>query len=181
MADRPVPARLETSRLVLRRPVPEDAESMYARWAQDPEVTRFLVWRPHESIEESRAHIGRSLLSWRDGSAWVWFLEEKNTGLLVGSIAARPNEHGVNVGYLVARDRWGRGYMPEALSAVAEWWLGQPDIYRVWATCDLENRGSARVLEKAGFTLEGTLRRWQTHVNLSDEPRDALCYSRVRE
>ena len=68
----------------------------------------------------------------------------------------------------------------EALQAVAPWWLSQPCTFRVWATTDVENRASARVLEKAGFELEGTLRRWDVHPNLSSAPRDALCYSRVR-
>jgi RimJ/RimL family protein N-acetyltransferase len=70
--------------------------------------------------------------------------------------------------------------MTEAVRAVADWWLEQPAIYRVWAVCDVENRASARVLERAGFELEGTLRRWMIHPNVSDEPRDALCWARVR-
>ena len=178
--DQPTPPeRLETGRLILRRPVPTDAEAMFARWAQDPEVTRYLVWRPHTSLDDSRAHIARCVQSWENGREFVWLLEEKGSGRLAGSIATRPDQHGVNVGYLVARDCWGRGFMPEALRAVTEWWLSQPGVFRVWATCDIENPASARVLEKSGFTLEGTLRRWQAHVNLDAEPRDALCYSRV--
>ena len=66
------------------------------------------------------------------------------------------------------------------VEAVVPWWLSQPGTFRVWATTDVENRASARVLEKAGFELEGTLRRWDVHPNLSSAPRDALCYSRVR-
>jgi RimJ/RimL family protein N-acetyltransferase len=54
-------------------------------------------------------------------------------------------------------------------------------IWRVQAFCDLANRASARVLEKAGLTLEGTLRRYMVMPNLSAAPRDMLCYSKVRE
>ena len=53
-------------------------------------------------------------------------------------------------------------------------------VRRVWAVCDIDNRASARVLEKIGFEQEGVLRRWITHPNVGPEPRDALCYSRVR-
>ena len=70
--------------------------------------------------------------------------------------------------------------MGEAVDAVAAWFLSQPAVERVWATCDVENPSSARVLAKAGFELEGTLRRWDVHPNLGEKRRDALCYSRIR-
>jgi RimJ/RimL family protein N-acetyltransferase len=107
-------------------------------------------------------------------------IEERDSGLLVGSLAARDGAHGVNLGYLVTADRWGRGYMVEALAPVVDWFLSRPDVFRVWATCDTGNQASARVLEKAGFAFEGILRRWDLHPNVSREPRDARCYSRVR-
>ena len=39
---------IETPRLLLRRLLPEDAPQMYANWASDPEVTRYLRWEPHK-------------------------------------------------------------------------------------------------------------------------------------
>lgn len=174
------PEIFETERLRLRGPRASDAETIFRRWTQDPEVTRYLVWRPHRSVTEAEAHIARCETGWRTGGPFVWLLEDRSSGVLVGSLAARPGDHGVNLGYLLARDAWGRGLMVEALRPVVEWWLGRPQVHRVWATCDPENRGSARVLEKAGFRLEGVLRRWEVHPNLGPEPRDALCYGRVR-
>src|SRR5215470_11140666 len=58
--------------------------------------------------------------------------------------------------------------------------LAQPTIYRVWATCDVENEASARLLERAGMEREGVLRRWLVHPNLSEAPRDCFCYSIVK-
>jgi RimJ/RimL family protein N-acetyltransferase len=69
--------------------------------------------------------------------------------------------------------------MAEAVDAVSTWFLSQSSVERVWATCDVENTASARVLEKAGFELEGTLRHWDVHPNLGGGRRDALCYSRI--
>lgn len=174
------PETFETERLRLRRPRAADAETIFRRWTQDPEVTRYLVWRPHGSVAEAEAHIARCDDGWRAGTPFVWLLEARTSGELVGSLAARRGDHGINLGYLLARDAWGRGLMAEALRPVVEWWLERPDVHRVWATCDVENRGSARVLEKAGFRLEGVLRRWEVHPNLGPEPRDSLCYGRVR-
>ncbi len=174
------PETIETERLRLRRPFEEDAEEIFEAWARDPEVTRYLVWRPHQSVAETRAFLFRCKFRWEEAREFVWVFEERSTGRLVGSLAARPGAHGVDVGYLMARDRWGHGMMTEVLTSVCPWWLSQEGVYRVWATCDVENRASARVLEKACFSLEGTLRRWDRHPNLGEEPRDALCFSRVR-
>lgn len=176
----PVPDSLETARLVMRRARPDDAAAVFHGWAQDEEVTRYLVWRPHLSIDEAVSHVQRCEAAWLAGTTYTYFLEDRDTGSVVGSIAMRPGGHGVNIGYLLARPYWGRGLMAEAVNGIAEWWLTQPGIYRVWATCDVENRQSARVLEKCGFILEGTLRRWEHHPNVSAEPRDSLCYGRIR-
>jgi len=56
----------------------------------------------------------------------------------------------------------------------------EPDIYRVFATCDVDNPASAKVMEKAGMKYEGLLRRYMIHPNVSEEPRDCLMYARVR-
>ena len=61
-----------------------------------------------------------------------------------------------------------------------DWAFKQPDIFRVQAICDVENIGSARVMEKAGMVREGLLRRYVVHPNISDEPRDAFLYAIVK-
>jgi RimJ/RimL family protein N-acetyltransferase len=70
--------------------------------------------------------------------------------------------------------------MSEALQSVLQWALAQPEIFRVWATCDIDNLASARVLERVGMEREGVLRRWLVHPNISEVPRDCLCYSVVK-
>ncbi|HUF68564.1 MAG TPA: GNAT family N-acetyltransferase [Longimicrobiales bacterium] len=175
------PDEIATSRLRLRVPTLADAPVIFERWTQDPDVTRYLVWMPHRNVDESKSHIRRCLAGWESGKSFTWFIETLTTQSLVGSIAARDQPHGINLGYLLARNAWGKGYMAEAVDAVAAWFLSQPTVERVWATCDVENAASARVLAKAGFDLEGTLRRWDVHPNLGEKRRDALCYSRIRD
>jgi RimJ/RimL family protein N-acetyltransferase len=67
--------------------------------------------------------------------------------------------------------------MTEALSAAVAWARTMPRIRRVWAVCDVDNRASARVMEKAGLVFEGVLRRWAVHPNISPVPRDCTCYA----
>ena len=71
--------------------------------------------------------------------------------------------------------------MVEAVRAVAGWYLEQGVVERVWATCDVANTASARVLEKAGFEFEGVLRRWDVHPGAGGQRRDARSYSLTRE
>jgi RimJ/RimL family protein N-acetyltransferase len=70
--------------------------------------------------------------------------------------------------------------MSEAALSVVRLALAQSTIYRVWANCDVKNVASARLLERVGMEREGALRRWLVHPNLSEAPRDALCYSIVK-
>jgi RimJ/RimL family protein N-acetyltransferase len=95
-------------------------------------------------------------------------------------LEARPKGHMVNIGYVLARNQWGQGLMPEAVRALKAEALGLPEIFRVEATCDVDNRASARVLEKSGFLLEGRLARFTVHPNLDVKPRDCLLYAACR-
>jgi len=70
--------------------------------------------------------------------------------------------------------------MAEALTEVVHWALQQPSVFRIGSVCGVENVGSARVMEKAGLSREGLLRRWLVHPNISDVPRDCFIYARVR-
>ena len=71
--------------------------------------------------------------------------------------------------------------MTEAVKALVTWALQRPEIYRVWAVCDIDNKASARVMEKAGMQREGILRRWSIHPNVSNEPRDSYCYAILKQ
>jgi RimJ/RimL family protein N-acetyltransferase len=109
--------------------------------------------------------------------AFPYVITRKDDGELLGMIEIRPNRHRADFGFVLARPHWGNGIMPEAISALIQITLGQPLIYRMEATCDLENKASARALEKAGLRREGLLRRYIIHPNISSEPRDSLLYA----
>jgi RimJ/RimL family protein N-acetyltransferase len=178
--DRITPPRsLVTARLILRAPRPEDAPLIFAAYAQDPEVLRYLTFLPHRSLEDAREAVDRFLEGWRSGKSYCWLIFAREGNELAGAIAARQ-DRGINLGYLLARPFWGQGFMSEALAAIVEWAFSVPSVFRVWAVCDLDNDASARLLEKNGFHQEGILRKWSLHPNVSDVPRDCYCYGRTR-
>lgn len=171
------PERLETKRLILRPPVLDDARAIFEGYAQDSEVTRYLVWRPHASINDTQAFLRRCLDVWSTATAFPWVLIQRETNRLIGMIEFRIDGFKADFGFVLARAHWGQGYMTEATQDVVLWALNQDSIWRVWAVCDVENKRSVRVLEKAGMKREGILRRWIVHPNLSEEPRDSYSYA----
>lgn len=172
---------LRTDRLILRPPTLDDAEGLFHAYASDPEVTRFLRWTPKASAEEVRDFLVTAVTNSGQGIELHWVLETREGHSPIGMITAwYSEEHGAEVGFVLSRKEWGRGYMSEAAAAVVDWLLEQPSVFRVWAYCDCENAASARVLEKVGLEKEGLLRRWTVHPNISTEPRDAFIYSKVR-
>jgi ribosomal-protein-alanine N-acetyltransferase len=174
------PDEIRTARMRLRKPRATDAPLMFNAYAQDPAVTRYLAWRPHANISETRAVIDRFLAGWEKSEEFTWLLFTNDTSEMIGSIAARPEESGFSLGFLLARAHWGRGYMPEAIAAVVAWAFSQPEVSRVFAACDVENHASARALEKAGFVREDILHRSLVLPNISSAPRDCYGYAITR-
>ena len=174
------PEILETSRLLLRLPVLDDVDAIFQKHAQDQEVTKYLVWRPHTNIITTKEFIHRCIQCWQDETAFPWIVVRKGDDELVGMIEMRIDKFSADLGYAIAREYWGNGYATEMTQAVIEWAISQENIFRVWATCDIENTASARVVEKAGMQREGILRRYIIHPNISEEPRNSYCYSFVK-
>jgi RimJ/RimL family protein N-acetyltransferase len=170
----------ETQRLRAKPAATADAPAVFREYASDPAVAKYMTWRPHLDIAETAAFLERCEKAWTDGSAFPWTLWSKSGEDLVGLVEIRVRPPAVDLGYALTRRWWHQGFMTEALQPVLEWALAQPEIYRVWATCDIENEPSARVLERIGMQREGVLRRWLIHPNVNDTPRDALCYSVVK-
>lgn len=175
-----LPERFETPRLILRPIAPADAPAIFAGYAQDPEVTRYLIWRPHRSLDDTHAFIAGALAACVERRR-TYVLTERGSGRLVGGFELRrPEPHRLGFGYVLARPYWRCGLMTEILSDVVGWAMRQDGIWRIGDVCDVDNPASARVMEKAGLECEGVLRRWIIHPNLGPEPRDCFSYARVR-
>jgi ribosomal-protein-alanine N-acetyltransferase len=176
---RTAPESFQTPRLLLRKPRPADAPLIFAAYACDPEVVRYLTFLPHRELRESEEAVQRFIDNWETGKAFHWLMFSRNSGQLVGAISARRDQ-GIVLGYCLARPFWRQGYMSEAVVAVVNWAFTDPDVFRVWAVCDLDNEASARLLESNGFHEEGILRKYSLHPSVSAVPRDCYCYAKTR-
>ena len=145
------PQRIETNRLVLRKPTLADAEAVFTRYASDADVTKFMGWPRHESIEETRVFLAFSDAEWERWPAGPYLIESAADGQLLGAAGLRFHTPRIAVtGYVLAQDAWGYGYATEALSAVVTVAM-DVGVHQLSATCHSENLGSVRVLEKCGF------------------------------
>jgi RimJ/RimL family protein N-acetyltransferase len=174
------PDTFETARLLLRPVTIMDVDAIFGSYAQDEEVVRYLIWRPHRSRSETQAYVERCMATPSEVER-TYMLVGRGDNVVRGALALRQRApHRLDCGYVLARPWWRQGLMTEVLTEVTVWALRQPSVFRIGAVCDFENIGSARVLEKSGFIREGLLRRWLLHPNISDEPRDCFSYARVR-
>ena len=175
-----LPEWLETARLRLRRPVAADAPAIFARYACDPEVTRFLGWARHRELADTEAFVTWSDLEWATRGAGPYLAFEPGGRLVGGTGLEVETPWRASTGYVLARDAWGRGYATELAQAMVDAALSA-GLERVAALCHASHAASARVLEKAGFEREGLLRRHTVFPNLDPPgPHDILLYARVR-
>jgi [ribosomal protein S5]-alanine N-acetyltransferase len=175
------PAAWETKRLTLRRATRAEAALAFESYTANPDVSRYMTWRPHRNVAETEQFLRRCEDVWEKRLAFPWSVWLKTDGSFAGMLEARVRAGSVDIGYVLAPRFWRQGLMSEAVRGLVEWAMRQPEIYRVWAVCDVDNVASARLLASVGMQLEGRLRRWLMHPNVSDAPRDCYCYSIVRD
>ena len=170
--------RIATKRLILRRFKIEDAEDMYQNWASDPEVTRFLTWPVHSSVDVTRRLITEWISSYEDGGYFNWVIEYKKTGKAIGNISVvKLNEdtEAADMGYCMGRAYWGQGIMPEALKAVIDYLFDVVGLNRIAACHDVNNPKSGRVMDKAGMKQESILRAsGKNNLGICDEVWHAI-------
>jgi RimJ/RimL family protein N-acetyltransferase len=167
-------ATLHTERLELRPPSMEDADAIYHGYATDPEVARYVIWTPHESIERTRAFLEHG------DTSYPWAITLRQGGELIGAMHLRVSVPWAEFGFNLARAHWGAGYGSEAVRAVVEFGLALPGVHRVQATCHVDNGASARAMEKGGMIREGVLCRYMLFPNLGEDPQDVYMYAATR-
>jgi len=160
---------LETDRLVLRAPVPEDAETLAPTYA-DPEVMRYVGDGRALTRAETERSVRRMIERWEADGFGLFTTVRKEDGAVIGRVgllvwntdtwepttraqaAEVPTE--VEVGYTLGRDFWGQGYATEAAGAVRDYALGGLGAERLIALIIHGNTASENVARKLGLEYE---------------------------
>jgi RimJ/RimL family protein N-acetyltransferase len=150
---------VHTERLVLRG-FREDDLDEWAAISADSEVTRWVGDPDGLSREDAWRKMAYFVGHWALRGYGQWALVERDTGELVGRAGLlRPEAWpGLEVGWLVARTHWGRGFAPEAGRATLEWAREELGADHVVSLIEDDNDRSARVAEKLGMSVEGRTR-----------------------
>jgi RimJ/RimL family protein N-acetyltransferase len=174
------PERIATARLVLRRPGVADSEALFERYASDAEVTRWLGWLRHRSLDDSRRYLAWCDAQWRQWPAGPYAIEARADGRLLGGTGfAFESPTVATTGYVLARDAWGLGYATESLRAMVDL-APALGVRRLVACCHPEHAVSERVLGKCGFLREGLRSVVDAFPNLAPGRRsDVAVWSRA--
>lgn len=168
---------LVTDRVHIREVAAGDLPDVNA-YGSDPEVVRYMPWGPN-TLEETREFIERTIEQQRaePRQAYEMGMVLRETGRLIGGVGLRlhgdPPAQG-DIGYILRRDLWGRGYVTEAARAMLAFGFREFGLHRIWATCDVRNVGSYRVMEKLGMRREA---HHLQDVWLHGEWRDSYLYA----
>ena len=144
---------LMTERLLLRPFEENDIEKVFINWASDEEVSKYLTWNPHKSIEDTKRILSLWICQYEKPERINFAIVLKETNELIGGIDVVGYIDGIPViGYVLARKYWNNGYMSEACNEVVKFLfsLGYDQI-RIDAV--KENIGSNKVIKKCGGTF----------------------------
>jgi len=153
---------IETERLWLRQIDLKDSERLFTIFS-DPNVLRYYGMEPHTSLSETEQMLASMLDGIESGAVMRWGIVTKASSDLIGTIGFHnraPRHRRAEVGYEIHPDYWRHGYASEALQAALSYAAQTGEMERVGAIVFTENVESQHMLEKNGFSREGTLRRY---------------------
>lgn len=168
---------LETERLILRSVDSGDAKDVF-NYASRPEVSQYMPWEPHKTVEETRTWLIEERAKLSAGSV-VCAIELKETGTVIGVIDLLVNLDNrlADLGYTISPDCQRKGYGTEAAEAIVRYGFTDLGLNRIGAGCDVPNEASWKLMERLGMQYEGTRR--QDHY-FKGAYRDSKYYGLLR-
>lgn len=144
---------LKTERLTLRKIDRRDLYDIF-EYSSDAEVTKYLLWSPHESIRVTKNYLREVLHRYRMGQFFDWAIEFK--GKMIGTCGFSRIDFlndTAEAGYVLSRSFWGMGLASEALHEVIKFGFEQLSLKRIECICLEENTRSLAVMKKCGMTV----------------------------
>ncbi|HET7628009.1 MAG TPA: GNAT family N-acetyltransferase [Bacillales bacterium] len=158
----------------------DDAEAIHA-YASNAEVSRFIGWNLMQALEDTRNFIQAMIKRESEGSHLYASIVKESTGEIVGTVMffnfdreAKKAE----VGYVLHQDHWGKGYGTEAVALMTRFGFESSKLHKLHAGVVDVNVGSARILEKNSYELEGRLK---DHYFIEGRYYDALLYGKIQK
>lgn len=147
-------ATIETERLIIRNLTGDDLQAVY-KWAGDPDVARYVIFPQYRSEADGIMWLQSKEQQADDPDDYDLGFVLKETGELVGSggFAYHPDTDTWVVGYVLRKDCWGNGYVPEAMNGILDEIRKTRKVRAIEGIFAAENSKSRRVMEKLGMTF----------------------------
>jgi ribosomal-protein-alanine N-acetyltransferase len=147
---------LETSRLILQSITPDDRNAIVAILS-DPEAMEFMHYKSwNEEQRQGWVDTALEIAEQSNADSMAWVIKRKDSGETIGWFGiGKPvdpaNTYDISFEYALGRPHWNQGYMTEVLRGIFAYEFGALGVPQLSANCHPENRGSSRVMEKAGM------------------------------
>jgi len=148
---------IKSKKFILRPAKLSDAENIY-KYQQEKEVKKGFMTTP-KSVNEVKRDILKSKKNKTTGESFVIDINGKAIGEISLHFDDPFHKKKMKIAYWIAKDYSGKGITTKAVNLVVKYAFKKYKLVRLWAWCRTFNKASARVLEKAGFKLEGILRK----------------------
>jgi len=150
---------LYTTRLTLRKLAMSDVDDFF-EYSSDPDVTRYTLWETHRSLQQAQTHLAEYVRDYDYGCMPTWGIVFTETQKLIGTcgfhhISAYAQQ--AEIGYTLSKAYWGQGLATEAIRTVLDFAFKKALLQRVTARITPDDIASARVLQKLGFRLSGSM------------------------
>jgi RimJ/RimL family protein N-acetyltransferase len=147
---------IETERLTLR-PFREADAAAFFELSQDPEVMRYVGDRRVPTLQEAWRAVAGWIGHWALRGYGQWAIEERASGVFIGraGIINPADWPGPEVGYLLGREWWGRGYATEAARVAMDWGFREIGFADLLSLIDPANQASIAVATRLGESLRG--------------------------
>jgi RimJ/RimL family protein N-acetyltransferase len=145
---------------------------LLADWSNNPKFLGEFIWFPQQSRTEWEKKYDNLTPDTK------WFFIEKKDGTKIGTMFHFPRQSALEIGYILIPSERGKGFGTEAVKIVVDYLFLSKEIVRIQAVTDLRNFASQKILEKAGFKKEGTIRK---SAFIKGEWKDGCLYSFLRE
>ncbi len=149
---------IETERLILRKPVPEDIPAWF-KMRSNEENMRYIGRPPAKDISEVASLFQLVIADIEANKHIGWVVAEKSKASgfvgMIGFHRIKPEHHRAEVGYMIEKEYQGKGYAAEAVRAIIKYAFNEMKIHSIEADIDKDNIASERLLQKLGFRKEG--------------------------
>ena len=173
---------ITTERLILRRFMHTDSESVHRNWAGDNQVQSDYGEPTYETPEAVSELLERYINAYEKTDTYRWGVFLKNEpdnciGQVAYFLIDSHNEF-CEIEYCIGRKYQSKGYITEAVKIIIAYGFDKIGFNRIQVSCRHVNLPSKRVIEKCGFTYEGTLRQYFNHLG---EFHDRLYFSILKD